>query len=304
MDKESLDDLLNALGFTAWHKSMLPFNLRGWVNALGLYVQERKAGRWTRLQAGGSLRSYLDVWQEDHGDRQVRKFDEETWERRFDRLVMPTYNIADFLFKNSAKQQRLGSEQDTALRRAIEHYEQTQYWRWLPGVAADLKQVSEQMSGLKPARLLEEVAHAERLRVTSEDPGDWQFLALLYDLAGRYKDAEKALETAYSLVCTDFKSVEWMAWHWRTTLGMLYFAAFSNSQHSGEVVVLGSLPSEATPESMGYTAEEVRDLAQRTLGATLADAKRSETKTSDKEMQDIESAIAACASASSPAVGW
>ena len=85
---------------------------------------------------------------------------------------------------------------------------------------------------------------------------------------------------------------------------MLYFAAFSNSQHSGEVVVLGSLPSEATPESMGYTAEEVRDLAQRTLGATLADAKRSETKTSDKEMQDIESAIAACASASSPAVGW
>ena len=42
--------LIDDLGFIAMHKDMLPFRLRGWVNALGLYVRERRAGQWTRLQ--------------------------------------------------------------------------------------------------------------------------------------------------------------------------------------------------------------------------------------------------------------
>ena len=90
MSKKNLDELLSTLALIALYKSWLPFNLRGWVNALGLHVQERKAGRWTRLQAGGSLRSYIDVWREGDGDWQVKKFDRETWERRFAHVVEPT----------------------------------------------------------------------------------------------------------------------------------------------------------------------------------------------------------------------
>jgi len=71
--KKSMDDLLSTLSFITMRKSLLPFNLRGWVNILGLHVHERNYGvpgsHWgSRLQAGGSLRSYLDVWREGDGD--------------------------------------------------------------------------------------------------------------------------------------------------------------------------------------------------------------------------------------------
>ena len=46
MDKKNLDELVDSLGLIALFKSMLPLHLRGWVNALGLYVREREAGRW------------------------------------------------------------------------------------------------------------------------------------------------------------------------------------------------------------------------------------------------------------------
>ena len=44
MDKKTLDEALATLRLVAMFKSWLPFNLRGWVNALGLHVQERKVG--------------------------------------------------------------------------------------------------------------------------------------------------------------------------------------------------------------------------------------------------------------------
>lgn len=69
MDKHDFDELLETLGWIVLDKSLLPFSLRGWVNALGLHVQERHAGGWTRIQAGGSLRSYLDAWRQKDKDR-------------------------------------------------------------------------------------------------------------------------------------------------------------------------------------------------------------------------------------------
>jgi len=47
-DKKGLDDLLDTLSFIALNKFMLPFNLRGRVNSLGLHVQERKAAANSR----------------------------------------------------------------------------------------------------------------------------------------------------------------------------------------------------------------------------------------------------------------
>ncbi|MBF8299275.1 MAG: hypothetical protein HW397_324 [Dehalococcoidia bacterium] len=294
MDNKRIDELLNTLGFIAWYKSMLPFSVRGWVNSLGLHVHERKAGRWTRLQAGGSLRSYFDAWKEDEGHWQVKTFDQKTWEHRFAAVLRATYNIADYLLTYAAHIGELGPDQRVILEGAIEHYKSTGLWRWLPGVPPDCDMVSRQMVGLKPRDLHEEIAHAEGIRRASRYPFDWEFLALLYDLAGRYKDEEKALKAAYELVCADYKGAEWGLWRWRRTIGMLYFAAFSNSKRIKDVVVLGNFPSKATPESLGYTVEEVRTLAAVTLQAALEDEKHFKMESYATLVQEIESAIATC----------
>ncbi len=125
VDNKTLDELLNTLGLIALYKSILPFPLRGWVSALGLHVQERKAGRSTRLQAGGSFRSYLDAWQENQGAWQVKKFDEATWELRFAHVVQPTIEIAEFLIERVANFGDLDAEGADALNAALHHYKTT-----------------------------------------------------------------------------------------------------------------------------------------------------------------------------------
>lgn len=294
MDKKGLDDLLNTLSFIGLNKFMLPFNLRGWVNALGLHVQERKAGQWTRLQAGGSLRSYLDAWRQEEGEWQVRKFYQETWKQRFGYLVGPTYNIADYLLKSLDPDGNLDRERGAVLNETIEHFKSTKEWLWLPGVAIDLDEVSMQMAQLEPARLDSTIAYAERLREGSKEPFDWQFLAMLYDLAGRYKDMENAIKTAYELVCSGFRGTEWMAWRWHKTLGMFYYAAYNNLEGGQDVVVLGSIPSKVTTYSLGYTVDEVRALAQETLECAYAEAKRGKTEQESPELKEIEQAIRVC----------
>lgn len=292
VDKKSLDELLNTLEHIAMNKSMLPLNLRGWVNALGLYVQEGKVGRWTRLQAGGRLRSYLDAWQEDDSDWQVRKYDQETWKQRFGYLVGPTCNIADYLFKNQNPNGNLDQEKGAILKESIEHFKSTKEWLWLPGVVIDLTEVSMQMAQMEPARLESLITYAEKLRKGSKEPFDWWFLAMLFDLSGRYKDMEDAIKTAYELVCSAFGDGQWMAWGWRQTLGMFYYAAYSNSRGGQGVVVLGNIPSKVTARSLNYTVDEVRALAQKTLEDTYADAKRKNTE--QGELTQIEQAIRGC----------
>ena len=294
MDKEGLDDLLNTLSFIALNKFMLPFNLRGWVNALGLHVQERKAGQWTRLQAGGSFRSYLDAWRQEEGEYQVKKFDQETWEQRFSYLVGPTYNIADYLLKSLDTNGNLDRDKGAILNNTFEHFKSTKEWLWLSGVATDLALVSMQISQLEPARLDRFIDSAERLREGSKEPFDWQFLALLYDTTGRYKDMEKALKTAYELVCSGFRGAVWMAWRWRHTLGKFYYAAYCNSGGGQDVVVLGSNLSKVTAQSLGYTVDEVRILAQETLKGTYEDAKQGKTEQDSPELMKIEQTIRAC----------
>lgn len=117
MDKKNLDELLSTLG---------------------LYVRERKAGRWSRLQAGGSFRSYLDVWREGEGDWQVKNFGNDTWERRFEDLVDPTCEIADFLSERVAHFGDLDSEGANALNESPQHYKSTGIWLGLPKVPEDV----------------------------------------------------------------------------------------------------------------------------------------------------------------------
>ena len=299
MDKNSLDELLGTLSFIALWKSLLPFGLRGWVNALGLHVQERKGGQWARLQAGGSFRSYLHAWREGEGDWQVSKLDHEMWEHRFAHVVDPTHNIAKYLF-HATGTGGLDGGKGAILKEAIDHFKSTGEWLWLPGVVVDLKEISAQMAQLEPTELSRIIRHAESFRQGSKDPHDWWFLAMVYDLAARYKDFETNINTAYDLICSEYTGAEWMVWRWREGVAMLYFAAFSNSKLGQGVVVLGNLPSQVTASSLGYTIDEVRARAEESLERARTDARRAEVELGslDEEetqaLKQIEEAIDVC----------
>lgn len=138
MEIKTLDDLLNTLEGIGFLKSTLPFELRGWVNVLGLHVQLSEAGGLSRLQAGGAYRSYLDAWRGEEGKWDVKKFDEKTWDHRFAAVVVPTYEIADFLLNCEGAKRRFPEYEDlhkynaSLLPKVIEHYKSTGEWLGLP----------------------------------------------------------------------------------------------------------------------------------------------------------------------------
>jgi len=274
MDKKSLDGLLSTLTLIALFKSWLPFNLRGWVNALGLHVQERKAGvpgnyRWTRLQAGGSLRSYIDVWREGDGDWQVKKFDAETWERRFGHLAEPTYEIAGFLSQRVHWFGDLDMEGAAALNHALQHYKDTGVWLGLPKVPEGVidRRLQEE------ARAREQEEHQNRLRLISgnekrvrKDPLDrlaWSSLSELYLKEERNKDAENAVKTLLKLDAA--KSGKLSPFTCRQ-LAEIYLAALSVSVRGKGIRISGNIASDhMTAASLGYSVEELRELARENI---------------------------------------
>ena len=97
---DDVEVLLGILGEVGTIKLNMPFTRRWWLNELGLYVQLRYAAGQGRLRAGGKYKSYFDAWGtegEDFNLWEVKKYDKETWNRRFAHLVWPTYEIAIFL---------------------------------------------------------------------------------------------------------------------------------------------------------------------------------------------------------------
>lgn len=129
-----LNELLEELSSIAFLKAMLPFHLRGWANALGLYVRERQAGNRVRLQAGGRFRSCLDAWKQGDGDWDVRKFDKDTWKKHYKHLVQPTEEIVGFLDDRVRHFDDLDSDGRETLINAIQHYKNTGNWLGLPEV--------------------------------------------------------------------------------------------------------------------------------------------------------------------------
>lgn len=293
MDKKSLDKLLNILGFIAMYKSMLPLNLRGWVNALGLYVQEREGGQWTRLQAGGRLRSYLEVWQEEEGDWQVRKFDTDTWEHRFAHLVEPTYEIADFLRERVAYLGDLDIEGANALNQALQHYKDTGVWLGLPKVPEDV--IHRRLQEKARARAQEErqerfrsiSANEERLKDDPLDRGALGMLPLLYYEEQRYKDMEKALNMSLK---ADVSTPVFQRSTYQQ-LGKTYLAALSVSVRGKGIPVWGYTPSNVTSEALGYDIEELRVLAKESLSEAYEMKKKAGYK--GKDLRELELALKA-----------
>ncbi len=306
MDKKRLDELLSTLALIALYKSWLPFKLRGWVNTLGLHVQERKAGvpgshRLTRLQAGGSLRSYMDVWREGDGDWQVKKFDEETWERRFAHLVGPTYEIADFLSQRVHWFGDLDMEGAATLNHALQHYKDTGVWLGLPKVPEDIidRRLQEE------ARTREQEEHQNRPRLISDnekrvrkDPLDrsaWNSLSDLYLKEQRYKDAENALKM-------QLRTEESKGFHnWVTCLqlGEIYLAALSTSMRGKGIPIWGyAQVLHARAEVLDYTTEQLSTLAVDNLSRAYELLKKAGFKDKDPWIEEVELAMKAASTLS------
>ena len=298
MDKKSLDELLSTLALIALYKSWLPFKLRGWVNALGLHVQERKAGvpgnyRWTRLQAGGSLRSYIDVWREGDGDWQVKKFDAETWERRFGHLVEPTYEIAEFLSERVHWFGDLDAEGATALNQALQYYKDTGVWLGLPKVPEDV--IDRRL--LEEYRAREQEEHQNRLRLISvnkkllkKDPLDRNALISLAELfckEQKYEDMENALKKL--LIAEESKGYMTCL-----QLGELYLAALSTSIRGKGIPIWGYiLPSNVKPEVLNHTLDQLRTLAMDNLSKAYKLLKKAGFKDTDPWIGEVELALKA-----------
>jgi nucleoid DNA-binding protein len=297
MDKKDLDETLATLSLVAMFKSWLPFNLRGWVNILGLHVQERKSGQWTRLQAGGSLRSYLDAWREDNGNWQVRKFDRETWQRRFAHLVQPTCEIARFLDQRVHYFGSLDVEGAAALNNALQHYRATGTWSGLPEVSEDV--INEELKERARAEAKEE--HRIRIRLISnnerrirKDPLDrsaWGDLSNLYFKEQRYKDMENALKMQLK---ADQSKLGFQSYLTYLVLGEVYFAALSTSIRGRGTPIWGYIPPlDIKPEVLGYTADQLRTLAIDNLSRAYELLKKASFKDSDPWTEEVERALKA-----------
>ncbi len=265
MHKNKLDESLKTLTAIAIMKRWLPMRLRGWASVLGLYVQAREAGQRTRLQAGGSLRSYLDVWQEGEGDWQVKKFDNDTWNRRFAHLVEPTYQIVDFLNDRIASFGELDSEGVSALDHTLQHYRDTGAWLGLPKVPKDvidrrLKEEVRVRAQEEQQERLRRIANAEEtMRSDPLNRSAWSYLENLYYKEQRYKDMENALKMSLKIDAARPYSITYRQ------LGYLYLAALSVAVRGNGVPILYNFRSNVTAETLGYGIERLRELAEDNL---------------------------------------
>ena len=273
MDKKSMDDLLNTLRLIAMYKSSLPFNLRSRVSILGLHVHERSYGvpgsYWRiRLRAGGSLRSYLEVWREGEGDWVIKRFDTETWERRFAHVVEPTCDIAEFLSQRVHWVGGLDAEGKAVLNNAVQQYRATGVWSGLPKVPEDVVDRSlEERAGAEA-----EEEHHIRIRLVSDnekrvrkDPLDrlgWSSLSELYLKEGRNKDAENATKALLELDVQKWGKANPFTYR---QLAEIYLAALSVYVRGKGIRILGYIPSNVPAEALGYSIEELSKLARENL---------------------------------------
>lgn len=257
-----LDEMLDQLGWIALYKSMLPWSLRGWVNALDLHVQERKAGTVTRMQAGGKFRKYLDAWQEQEGQWKVKRFDRDVWDRRFSQVVEPTLEIADYLMTCTSGQEDVDATTLQALEFAVAQFNSTGVWPGLP--IQEVRQEQDKQMLLQEFREL-----GKRLEADREDMGAWEAIGLLYVMDKRPKDAEQAFREAIRIVTT--RAINPIR-NFRY-LGRLYLEALGNAVAQIDIPIkydrAYALPN-LTPDDLGYTVEQLRTLSSEYLNRALS----------------------------------
>ena len=252
------DELVEKLGWIAFHKNLLPFGLRGWVNSLGLHVQEKRKGAWTRLQAGGSFRSYLDAWQEGSAYWQIKKFDEGTWKRRFAAAVEPTLEIAEFLDNRHDENDQLSSADAATLQGAIDTFKGTGTWPGLPSEPTGRDRRIQRMKEQQAQELEAKIRDLEaKVNLAENQWLAWSDLGLNYFRIGRFKEMESAMKRSIRAAAEEKVSPSPNHRH----LGKVYLSALSYSFRNQGLPLLTGEPSPISPESLDHAPEEVKELA-------------------------------------------
>lgn len=138
-------ELLPILWQIAFFKDSLPFQLRGWLNLLGLCVQMRGG----YLQAGGQFKAYFQaagqstsVDPAQTNSWPILRFDQRTWNRRFAHLVWPTLDMGMYVFQTVMATGGFTKRDIAIITRARNDFKKTGRW---PGV------MHPQMYELRPA---------------------------------------------------------------------------------------------------------------------------------------------------------
>lgn len=127
-------ELLPILWQIAFFKDSLPFQLRGWLNLLGLCVQMRGG----YLQAGGQFKAYFQaagqstsVDPAQTNSWPILRFDQRTWNRRFAHLVWPTLDMGMYVFQTVMATGGFTKRDIAIITRARNDFKKTGRW---PGV--------------------------------------------------------------------------------------------------------------------------------------------------------------------------
>ena len=288
MRQTSLNDTLNKLHTMELIRSkLLPPSLWHWVRDLGLVVRvwgDERTNGW-RIKAGGQLRSYVDAARVGSEEPwRINKFDERVWNHRFERLVKPTVQIANYVFDQTVKPlpEGLDHESSAILKRAIKRYKATGEWTNLPLQPELLR--SKRMAELSVRTALEEdyrdcIEAMDRIeRRVSGDPtamfGAWdaiygqKFQGLAFRLQ-KFKEMEHHARRILKAKETDRRIPECFQWINYSDLGMLYFAALSLEVRNRGIEMWERMESDVSGADLGYTNQELRQLAVDHLGKAL-----------------------------------
>lgn len=97
------ETLIETLKWVGQVKNRMPFQLRWWLNELGLFVQLRDLTPERHLMAGGKFRKYfhavgsIDPITAEIKSWDVRRFERQTWDSRFAQLVWPTFEVTGYI---------------------------------------------------------------------------------------------------------------------------------------------------------------------------------------------------------------
>ncbi len=155
----------------------------------------------------------------------------------------------------------------------------------LSGQAAPAEDgVTQGVEQEKQRKRSDEIADCEeQTRKNPRDDSAWLTLAWLYEQEGSYKGMESALKTILELATSNRGQPAWGSY---ANLGKVYLAALSNAERGKGIPIWGYSPSGVTASSLGYTVEEVRNLAKERLGRARDLQKRAGL--SSEDTQDVE----------------
>lgn len=249
---EPAKELLDKVIFTAETKTKLPLDLRGLLNAWGVYCRVNRLPDGALFyQAGGKFIAQLRFAVEKDGSIKVRKYKPGDWERK---LIL-TYDDARFRAENLQKG----------------------------------KEMEELLAGVKDAE--EKIRRFEqRASEVPNQANYWSTILMLeglYREVGRFKDAEKAAISAveawpnHPLPHFDLYFIYYIA--------VLNTKRVKVGEANAQFIrTHGARATELTPEALGYTYKQTYALAERYIEKTLELTQPKYKKIMQKKLSELK----------------